>query len=126
MRFVKEVDHPSCKIMFDTFHANIEEKNIAQAFRSCASETVHIQVSENDRSTPGMGHINWTAFFDALQETGYAGALSIEAFGRRNPDLAAATKIWRPMFESEERLAADGLAFLRKELSKRQAASINS
>jgi D-psicose/D-tagatose/L-ribulose 3-epimerase len=126
LRFVEELNHPHCKIMFDTFHANIEEKNIAEAFRKCASETIHIQISENDRSTPGKGHISWTAFFDALQETGYSGALSIEAFGRRQSDLAAATKIWRPMFESEEQLAADGLAFLRKELSKRQSALVNS
>jgi D-psicose/D-tagatose/L-ribulose 3-epimerase len=84
IRFVEEINHPHCKIMFDTFHANIEEKNIADAFRKCASDTIHIQISENDRSTPGKGHIPWTTIFDALQDTGYNGALSIEAFGRRN------------------------------------------
>jgi len=113
LRFVRDVGHPGCRVMFDTFHANIEEKSIPDAFRQCAPEVVHVQVSENDRSTPGRGHIPWNAFFDALRETGYAGSLSIEAFGRRQPDLAAATKIWRPMFDSEAQLARDGLAFVR-------------
>ncbi len=57
-------------------------------------------------------------FFETIKTTGYRGNVSIEAFGRRQPDLAAATKIWRTMFASEEQLAADGLAFLRKELIK--------
>jgi D-psicose/D-tagatose/L-ribulose 3-epimerase len=126
IRFVNEVDHPHCKVMFDTFHANIEEKNIAEAFRKCAADTIHIQISENDRSTPGKGHINWTAIFDAIQDTGYKGALSIEAFGRRQPDLAAATKIWRSMFESENQLATDGLAFLKQETTKRQEKAVVS
>ncbi len=119
LRFVRDVEHPACRVMFDTFHANIEEKNIADAFRQCAAEVVHIQVSENDRSTPGRGHIPWNAFFEALRETGYAGSLSIEAFGRRQPDLAAATKIWRRMFESEAQLARDGLTFLRRETRRK-------
>jgi D-psicose/D-tagatose/L-ribulose 3-epimerase len=120
LRFVRDVGHPGCRVMFDTFHANIEEKNIADAYRQCAPEVVHIQVSENDRSTPGRGHVPWAAFFDVLRETGYAGSLSIEAFGRRQPDLAAATKIWRRMFESEAQLARDGLAFLRREIDRRK------
>ena len=119
LRFVRDVGHPHCRVMFDTFHANIEEKNITDAFRQCAAEVVHIQVSENDRSTPGRGHIPWTAFFDAIRETGYSGSLSIEAFGRRQPDLAASVKIWRRMFESESQLARDGLAFLRQEVAAR-------
>ncbi len=119
LRFVRDVNHPNCRIMFDTFHANIEEKNIADAFRKCAAEVAYVQISENDRSTPGKGHVEWTSFFDALKDTDYQGCLSIEAFGRRQPDLAAATKIWRAMFESEDQLARDGLAFLQKEVSKR-------
>ena len=35
-RFCREVNHPSLRMMYDTFHANIEEKNIAQAIRDCA------------------------------------------------------------------------------------------
>ena len=59
MRFVKDVDHPNCRMMYDTFHANIEEKNIAEAIQACAEYTVHVHISENDRSTPGQGHVHW-------------------------------------------------------------------
>jgi D-psicose/D-tagatose/L-ribulose 3-epimerase len=41
----------------------------------------------------------------------------VEAFGGASPELAAATKIWRRMFESEEQLARDGAAFIRAGLS---------
>ncbi len=37
VRFVKDVDHPRCLTMYDTFHANIEEKGLAEAIRVCAS-----------------------------------------------------------------------------------------
>lgn len=36
VRFVREVDHPNCRMMYDTFHANIEEKDVVQAIRDCA------------------------------------------------------------------------------------------
>lgn len=118
-RFAKEVDHPNCRVMYDTFHANIEEKSIADAIRGCADVLVHVHISENDRSTPGQGNIRWSENFDTLHEIGYDGWLMIEAFGLALPELAAATKIWRRMFSSEEQLARDGLAFMRGEVAKR-------
>lgn len=120
LRYVREVNHPNCGIMFDTFHAHIEEKNTADAFRRCAQHVVHIQVSENDRSTPGQGQVRWSNFFDVLKETNYQGSLAIEAFGRLLPDLAANLKIWRKMYENEDQLARDGLAFLRQEIERRK------
>ncbi|MBC8352296.1 MAG: sugar phosphate isomerase/epimerase [Planctomycetes bacterium] len=118
-RFVKDVDHPNCRMMYDTFHANIEEKNIADAIRSCADVCCHVHISENDRSTPGTGNVNWAENFDTLKEVGYDGWLMIEAFGLALPELVAATKIWRRMYESEEQLASDGLAFMKAEYAKR-------
>ena len=118
-RFVREVNHPNCRMMYDTFHANIEEKNIEAALRSCADVLCHVHISENDRSTPGSGDIKWAETFDALKAIGYDGWLMIEAFGLALPELAAATKIWRRMFTSEEQLARDGLAFMKAEVAKR-------
>jgi D-psicose/D-tagatose/L-ribulose 3-epimerase len=119
VRFVKAVDHPRCRMMYDTFHANIEEKDPAAAIRHCADLTVHVHISENDRSTPGAGNVPWDATFDTLAAIGYDGWLMIEAFGLALPALAAATKIWRRMFTTEEQLAADGLAFMKRQWSKR-------
>ena len=119
VRFVEAVDHPNCKMMYDTFHANIEEKDVATAIRSCNQHTVHVHISENDRSTPGTGLVHWDATFDTLKETGYDGWLMVEAFGLALPELAAATKIWRRMYESEEQLARDALSFMKSEWEKR-------
>lgn len=118
-RFVREVDHPQCRVMYDTFHANIEEKDIAEAIRGCADALCHVHISENDRSTPGQGNVRWAENFDTLKEVNYDGWLMIEAFGLALPELAAATKIWRRMFDSEEQLARDGLAFMKAEYAKR-------
>jgi len=114
IRYVRAVDHPSCRMMFDTFHANIEEKSLGDAIRSCGDLLVHVQISENDRSTPGHGNINWPDVFSALRDIGYEGWLSVEAFGLNPPDLASAAHIYRRMFDSEQQLASDALTFLRK------------
>lgn len=119
VRFVRAVNHPNCRMMYDTFHANIEEKKIPDAIRSCTKETIHVHISENDRGTPGEGHVEWAATFDTLKEVGYDGWMVVEAFGLALPALAAATKIWRRMFTDEEKLAADALAFMKREWGKR-------
>ncbi|MCA9108676.1 MAG: sugar phosphate isomerase/epimerase [Planctomycetaceae bacterium] len=112
-RFCREVGHSHLKMMYDTFHANIEEKCISTAVKTCADQLVHVHISENDRSTPGEGAVNWDASFAALKEANYDGWMVIEAFGLALPDLAAATKIWRRMFSTEEYLATEGLKFMK-------------
>ena len=112
-RMVKDVNHANFRMMYDTFHANIEEKDITEALSGCAEVLIHVHVSENDRSTPGKGAVNWKETFAALKTIQYKGSLTIEAFGPALPELAAATKIWRRMFEDEEQLAKDGLAFMK-------------
>ncbi|TAH39569.1 MAG: sugar phosphate isomerase/epimerase [Planctomycetota bacterium] len=112
-RLVRAVGHPRLRMTYDTFHAHIEEKDPAAAIRACADVLEHVQASENDRSTPGSGTVAWDATFAALAAAGYRGRLAIEAFGQKLPALAAATRIWRPMFADEETLARQGLAFLR-------------
>lgn len=119
MRFIKEVNHSSCRMMYDTFHANIEEKGIADAIRTAAPYTVHVHISENDRSTPGQGHVAWKETFDTLREVGYDGWMVVEAFGLALPEISAATKIWRRMYQSEEQLARDALKFMKSETAKR-------
>src|SRR5688572_20852634 len=117
-RFIAEVNHPNCRMMYDTFHANIEEKNVRDAIKTAAPYTVHVHISENDRSTPGRGAVRWQETFDALRETRYDGWMVVEAFGLALPAIAAATKIWRRMYESEEQLARDALTFMKSQTAK--------
>ena len=118
-RFAREVNHPHCKMMYDTFHAHIEEKSIPAAIRGCADVLCHVHISENDRSTPGAGLVRWEENWNTLREINYDGWLMVEAFGLALPELAAATKIWRRLFESEEQLSRDSLAFMKTNVKKR-------
>lgn len=116
-RFARDVNHPSCKIMYDTFHSNIEEKDIVVTLDEIQDVLHHIHISENDRSTPGAGNVNWEKNFTGLAKIKFDGWLVIEAFGLALPELAAATKIWRRMFDDELTLAKEGLAFMRSQVA---------
>ena len=107
--------------MYDTFHANIEEKNIGKAIHAIEDMMCHVHISENDRSTPGQGDIKWGETFDALAEVKYDGWMVIEAFGSSLPEIAAATKIWRKMYNTELQLAEEGFNFMKAEVEKRRS-----
>jgi len=114
---VELVNHPNFRTMYDSFHSHIEEKDPAAAIRTVAPVLAHVHISENDRGTPGTGQVNWGATFKTLKEVGYDGWLTIEAFGRALPDLAAATRIWRDLFPSAEEVYGKGLAFIKSRWS---------
>lgn len=111
---VQRVDHPSFRTMYDTFHAHIEEKDVTRAIASLGDRFVHVHISENDRGTPGTGQVEWDETFRALRKSGYDGWLTIEAFGRALPDLAAATRVWRDLFPNAEEVYTQGLRFMKE------------
>ena len=115
--FVDEVGLPNCRIHLDTFHANIEEKLPQKGILEAGPRIGYVHISENDRGVPGTGHVPWDATFSALNTIGYNGWLTIEAFGNSLPNLVASTKIWRPLFDSQESLATEGLAFMKRKVS---------
>jgi D-psicose/D-tagatose/L-ribulose 3-epimerase len=107
--YLDEVDHPAIRGMYDTFHANIEEKDPVAAIKAIRKHMIHVHISENDRGTPGKGHVPWAATYKALRAAKYDGWLTIEAFGRALPALAAATRVWRDFFPSQESVYLDGI-----------------
>jgi D-psicose/D-tagatose/L-ribulose 3-epimerase len=109
-----EVAHPNVGILFDTFHANIEEKDIAAGYYTVGKHLKHVHTCENDRGIPGSGHIEWKQVFDALQNLKYDGWLTIESFGFVLGDLSAAASIWRDIERTPESIAFEGVKFLRK------------
>ena len=109
-----EIAHPNIRAMYDTFHCNIEEAEPIAAYTDSLRHIVHVHLSENDRGVPGRGNIPWRETFAAIKASGYDGWLTIEAFGRGLPDLAAATKVWRDFAESPEAVYREGFAFIRK------------
>ncbi len=117
-RYIEAVDHPYCRAAFDSFHANIEEKSVVAAIQTLAPYLVHVQLSENDRSTPGQGQVDFETILQVLTDIEYSGPIAIEAFGVNPPELAAATHIFRPMFASPEQLAKEGYSFLKEVMKK--------
>ncbi|MEM7521547.1 MAG: sugar phosphate isomerase/epimerase, partial [Pseudomonadota bacterium] len=59
--------------LFDTFHANIEERSFADAINTAGAAINHVHYSENDRGVPGAGHIDYTQATRALRDVGYSG-----------------------------------------------------
>ncbi len=115
LSLVKEVSHPNIKIQLDTFHNNIEEKNIPDTIRKIGKDLLcHVQGNESDRGTPGTGNLDWKGIKAALQYIDYQGAVVIETFGAVSEEIAKATCIWRPLANSSDELATEGLAFYKK------------
>ncbi len=110
----RRVDHPNFAYQYDTFHSNIEERDPVAAFARHAQEFTHIHISENDRGIPGRGHVPWEATFKAIRASGYDGWLTVEAFGRAVPALAAATRVWRDLFPDIDTLFAESIAMIRR------------
>ena len=84
------------------FIANMEEKDPVGCIKKSVKMLRHVHISENDRGTPGKGHVPFKRIFKALRSGGYDRWLTIEAFGRSMPELAATTCIWRDVSTSPQ------------------------
>lgn len=112
-RLCEEVAHPNIGVLYDTFHANIEEKNQAAAIRLLGKHIFHVHTCENDRGIPGSGPIDWPGVIGALKEIGYDDWLVIESFGPGIKEIAAAACIWRDLAAQPDDIPALGARNLR-------------
>jgi D-psicose/D-tagatose/L-ribulose 3-epimerase len=113
-KLVETVGSENLKVQLDTFHGNIEEKDTAAAIRATGKHLGHFHASESDRGMPGTGQVRWSEVFAALNDIDYNGWVTIESFATGILDLCAAACIWRPIYESADDLATEGLAFLKQ------------
>jgi D-psicose/D-tagatose/L-ribulose 3-epimerase len=114
VKLCEEIGHPKVGILWDTFHANIEEKSVSKALLSAGRHLKHVHTCENDRGIPGSGHVDWEDVFGALFQMGYDGWLTIESFGFKIEALSAAAAIWRDLAATPEDIAWEGIKFLKK------------
>jgi D-psicose/D-tagatose/L-ribulose 3-epimerase len=110
----RSIDNPRVGVLFDTFHANVEEKDMAAALRSAGPFLKHLHMCENDRGIPGTGHVDWPGVFRVIRELNYAGWLTIESFGFALGELSAAASIWRDLAPTPQDIAYQGVEFLKK------------
>ena len=114
MAYVDRVGEAGLGLLYDTFHAHIEEQDPIAALKSvqAADMLAHVHISENDRGTPGRGHAKIHETIRTLKGAGYDGWLTIEAFGRAVPELAAATRVWRDFFADPEDVYTEGYRYI--------------
>ena len=114
VKFVKEVDVPSVKVMLDTFHMNIEEDSIGGAIRSTKGLLGHFHTGECNRRVPGRGRTPWHEIALALKDIGYDGNVCMEPFVRMGGKVGEDIKIWRELEPgiTEAKMDADAKAAL--------------
>jgi len=112
-KFADDIGYDNVGFLLDTFHMNIEEKNIADAIRRAKGRVFDFHACNNDRSVPQMGVIDWPGIKQALEEIGYDDYLVIEAFTPEIKEIAAAVCMWRPNSEYPDQIPGEGLKFLK-------------
>jgi len=117
LTLVRKVDQPSVTALFDTHHANIEEKNLREAIHTVEPVIGHVHISENDRGTPGSGQVQWDEAFAALSEIGYEQWLTIESFSRDDPGFANSINVWRE-YNNPWDIAEQGYTFINQMCEK--------
>jgi D-psicose/D-tagatose/L-ribulose 3-epimerase len=114
VRLVKDIDRPNVGLLVDTFHMNIEEKDIPAALRRAGRHIFEFHACSSDRGTPGEDHLPWPEIVTALGDIGFDGPVVIEAFTPEIKAIAKAVSIWRPLAESQDALAENGLRHLKQ------------
>jgi len=75
----KSVDSPSCKILFDIYHQQIQEGNLIPNIRDTWEEIAYFQVGDNPgRNEPTTGEINYKNVFKFIYEKGFKGLVGME------------------------------------------------
>ena len=76
-------------LLFDTFHANIEEPSIEESLLAAGDRLFHVHVADSNRWYPGAGHLNFARILDGLAGSGYSGFISGEFMPWPDADTAA-------------------------------------
>lgn len=75
----KAVDSPSCKILFDIYHQQIQEGNLIPNIDACWDEIAYFQVGDNPgRNEPTTGEINYRNVLKHIHSKGFEGIVGME------------------------------------------------
>lgn len=116
LELLERVGQDNVGFLLDTFHMNLEEKNIGAAIRAAGKHIFNFHSCENDRGVPGSGHVPWNEVAGALKDIHYDGYVVIEAFTTDIKEIAKAVSQWRPLASSQDAIASEGISFLKKVL----------
>ena len=81
----KSVNSPSCKILFDIYHQQIQEGNLIPNIKNCWDEIAYFQIGDNPgRKEPTTGEINYKNIFKYIHGRGFKGVLGMEHGNSKN------------------------------------------
>lgn len=89
LELLKPLKTRNVKLLVDLFHANIEEKSIADALRLAGPDLGHVHFADSNRQAIGFGHTEMEPIVEALLEIGYSGYVSAEILPLPDGDTAA-------------------------------------
>ncbi len=82
---VRGLNLPGVRMMIDTFHMNIEERDMFAPLPAIRDILAHVHLSETNRDVLGTGHWPTAAFLDGLEQIGYHGCCSIGVYNTTRP-----------------------------------------
>jgi len=75
----KAVDSPSCKILFDIYHQQIQEGNLIPNIDASWDEIAYYQIGDNPgRNEPTTGEINYQKVISHIHSKGFTGIYGME------------------------------------------------
>ena len=118
LAFIAEVDEPNVGVHLDTYHMNIEEDDMFGPVRRCGDKLVYVHIGESHRGYLGSGSVDFSTFFKALAEQGYAGTITFESFSSAivSPTLSNILGVWRNLWTDGYDLAVRAHSFMSAHL----------
>ena len=112
-----EIGAPNVGVHLDTFHMNIEERNVHAAVTKTASRLVHVHISGSDRGRPIAENFQWDSLFRALRVINYQQWIGVEMFVQSDIPVSSDLRIWRPIELSPDDAAASARQFILERIS---------
>ena len=91
MAIIEDIAAPNIGVLFDTFHANIEEVSIPEAIARAGDRLVHVHLADSNRWVPGFGHFEFTQVWKALEQVSYQHSIVFEPLPRPTTDKLLAS-----------------------------------
>ncbi|MVM35318.1 TIM barrel protein [Spirosoma sp. HMF4905] len=89
VNLLKGLNNKAVALLADLFHMNIEEPSLSESIRMAGSFIGHIHFADSNRRPIGLGHLAMDEVATAINEIGYSGFISAEAFPYPDSDQAA-------------------------------------